>query len=148
MGVPSTTATGGVVGLSVAAGAAACCPLPQAASSRVIAATVDTRVHCVLKNWVIWILYTRKKGGYGRHGRRARGPQFSLYRAISPIFVNSTEGYRREPAGATPRSTRRGCRFSTGRRRLRTPAGDAPAGMRRGTPRPRLLCGNDCGLPQ
>src|SRR5216683_6760315 len=62
MGVPSTTATGGgVVGLSVAAGAAACCPLPQAASSRVMAATVDTRVHCVLKNWVIWILYTRKR---------------------------------------------------------------------------------------
>jgi hypothetical protein len=30
-------------------------------------------------------LYT-KKGGYGRHGRRARGRQFSLYRAISPII--------------------------------------------------------------
>src|SRR5882762_2627597 len=62
MGVPSTIATGGVAGLSVAAGAtAACCPLPQAASRMVIAATVDTRVHCVLKNWVIWILYTRKR---------------------------------------------------------------------------------------
>src|ERR1700733_13504154 len=62
MGVPSTIATGGVAGLSVAAGAtAACCPLPQAASRMVIAATVHTWVHCVLKNWVIWILYTRKK---------------------------------------------------------------------------------------
>src|SRR3979490_190334 len=63
MGVPSTTATaaGAAAGLSLAAGAAACCPLPQAASKMVIAATADQRVHCVLRNCVIWILYTRKK---------------------------------------------------------------------------------------
>ena len=62
MGVPSTMATGGVAGLSLGAGAAACCcPLPQAAINRVITATVDARVRCVLKNCVICILCTRKK---------------------------------------------------------------------------------------
>src|SRR5271155_2334460 len=90
MGVPSTMATGGGAFLSAAGGVAACCPLPQAASIRVIAATADKQVHWALKKWVIWFLYAQKKA-IGRHGWYARGPQFSLYRAISPNIVNSTK---------------------------------------------------------
>src|SRR3984885_6004332 len=119
MGVPSTTATGGEeAGLSLAAGAAGCCcPLPQAASTRVMAATADARGHRVLKNCVIWFLYTRKRRLALLTG--ARGPQFSLYRAIFPII----RAFRREepknvplvrPAAARPRSPRHGCRSSAG----------------------------------
>jgi len=52
----------------------------------VIAATADTRVHCVLKNCVIWFLYTQNKGDWPTL-TGARGPQCSLYGAIFPIIV-------------------------------------------------------------
>src|SRR5580704_17116837 len=63
IGVPFTMATGAATGLSAAgagAGAAACCVLPQAVKMAT-AATVDTTVHVVRKNWLIGILFAKKR---------------------------------------------------------------------------------------
>ena len=62
IGVPLTMATGAATGLSAAgaAGAAACCVLPQAVKMAT-AATVDSTVHGVRKNWLIGILFAKKR---------------------------------------------------------------------------------------
>src|ERR1700675_4358467 len=86
MGEPSTVATGGAAGFSGTAGAAACWPFPQAAISTAVAVTMDRRVHGVLKNWVIGILYAKKKALWPK-GRCARGRQFSLKRPVSHQFL-------------------------------------------------------------
>src|SRR5580692_12644788 len=86
MGVPSTVAIGAGAVLSVAvAGAAACWPFPHAAINTTMAVTMDTRVHGVLKKWVICFLYAKKK----RLRPKAYAPgggSLALNGAISPIF--------------------------------------------------------------
>src|SRR6267154_2462470 len=88
IGVPSMLATGAgavAAALSVAAGVAACWPFPHAAIINANAATVAIRIHGVLENWLIWSS-TQKKKRLWPFGRRARGRQFSVNNAISPIF--------------------------------------------------------------
>src|SRR5579859_1188269 len=68
IGVPSTVATGAgadAAALSVAADVAACWPFPQAATHTAKAVTVATRIHGVLKNWLIWSS-TQKKSDCGQ----------------------------------------------------------------------------------
>src|ERR1700723_2930307 len=81
IGVPSTVATGGGAG----AGGGVCWPFPQAVTLTANAVRMAIRIHGVLKNWLI-CSSTQKKSDYGLSGQRARGRQFSLNRAISPIF--------------------------------------------------------------
>src|ERR1700679_812268 len=87
IGVPSTVATGGVAGAAAfsGAGGGVCWPFPQAVTLTANAVRMAIRIHGVLKNWLI-CSSTQKKSDYGLGGQRARGRQFSLNRAISPIF--------------------------------------------------------------
>src|ERR1700678_2289482 len=87
IGVPSMVATGGVAGAAALSGAGAgvCWPFPQAVTLTANAVRMAIRIHGVLKNWLI-CSSTQKKSDYGHGGQRARGRQFSLNSAISPIF--------------------------------------------------------------
>src|SRR5258708_670252 len=85
MGVPSMLATGGAAGAARLFGGAGAWPLPQAVTLTANAIRMAMRVQGVLENWLIWSS-TQKKSDYGHIGQRARGRQFSLNRAISPIF--------------------------------------------------------------
>src|SRR5580704_19156477 len=80
-------ATGGVAGAAGFSGAAGevCGPFPQAVTLTANPITAAMRIQGVLENWLI-CSSTQKKSGYGHGGQRARGRQFSLNRAISPIF--------------------------------------------------------------